>query len=60
MELIVGKKDLLKLVARVAAVAEKKGTNEILSNVLLASQGADTIRMAATDLLLAIDGTTAA
>src|SRR5271170_6300956 len=60
MELTVAKKDLLKLVTRMQGVAERKSTMPVLSNVLLAVEGVDTLRLAATDLYLALAGKVAA
>lgn len=56
MEVTVPKKDLLKLVARMQGVAERKSTMPVLSNVLLAVDGPSILRMAATDLYLALVG----
>src|SRR5580700_2011556 len=56
MELTVAKKDLLKLVARMQGVAERKSTMPVLSNVLLAVDGPSVLRAAATDLYLALVG----
>ncbi len=56
MELTVAKKDLLKLVSRMQGVAERKSTMPVLSNVLLAVDGPNALRLAATDLYLAIAG----
>jgi DNA polymerase-3 subunit beta len=56
MELTVAKKDLLKLVARMQGVAERKSTMPVLANVLLAVDGPSVLRLAATDLYLAIAG----
>jgi DNA polymerase-3 subunit beta len=56
MEITVAKKDLLKLVTRMQGVAERKSTMPVLSNVLLAVDGPNAIRLAATDLYLAIAG----
>ncbi|WP_394834106.1 DNA polymerase III subunit beta [Pendulispora rubella] len=60
MELTVAKKDLLKLVTRMQGVAERKSTMPVLSNVLLAVEGPNSLRLAATDLYLAIAGKVAA
>ena len=60
MELTVAKKDLLKLVGRMQGVAERKSTMPVLSNVLLAVDGPNALRLAATDLYLAISGRVAA
>ena len=56
MELTVAKKDLLRLVARMQGVAERKSTMPVLSNVLLAVDGPSALRAAATDLYLALVG----
>jgi len=56
MELSVAKKDLLKLVSRMQGVAERKSTMPVLSNVLLAVDGPNALRLAATDLYLSIAG----
>jgi DNA polymerase-3 subunit beta len=56
MELTVAKKDLLRLVTRMQGVAERKSTMPVLSNVLLAVDGPNALRIAATDLYLAISG----
>jgi DNA polymerase III subunit beta len=56
MELTVPKKELLKLVARMQGVAERKSTMPILSNVLLAIDGPSMLRIAATDMYLALVG----
>ncbi len=56
MELTVPKKDLLKLVVRMQGVAERKSTMPVLSNVLLAVDGPSALRIAATDLYLALVG----
>jgi DNA polymerase-3 subunit beta len=56
MELTVPKKDLLKLVSRMQGVAERKSTMPVLSNVLLAVDGPSALRVAATDLYLALVG----
>jgi DNA polymerase-3 subunit beta len=56
MELTVAKKDLLRLVTRMQGVAERKSTMPVLSNVLLAVEGPDSLRLAATDLYLSLAG----
>jgi DNA polymerase-3 subunit beta len=56
MEIVVAKKDLLRLVARMQGVAERKSTMPVLSNVLLTVDGPNALRLAATDLYLAISG----
>src|SRR5579859_3899697 len=56
MELTVPKKDLLRLITRMQGVAERKSTMPVLSNVLLAVDGPSALRVAATDLYLALVG----
>jgi DNA polymerase III subunit beta len=56
MDLTVPKKDLLRLVARMQGVAERKSTMPVLSNVLLAVDGPSALRVSATDLYLALTG----
>ena len=56
MELTVAKKDLLKIVARMQGVAERKSTMPVLANVLLAVDGSNALRLAATDLYLSLLG----
>jgi DNA polymerase-3 subunit beta len=56
MELTVPKKDLVKLIARMQGVAERKSTMPVLSNVLLAVDGPSMLRIAATDMYLALVG----
>lgn len=56
MEIILAKKDLLRLVARMQGVAERKSTMPILASVQLSTQGDDTVRLAATDMYLSLSG----
>lgn len=56
MELTVAKKDLLKIVARMQGVVERKSTMPVLANVLLAAEGSSGLRLAATDLYLSLLG----
>src|SRR6478672_4736588 len=56
MELTVAKRDLLKIVARMQGVAERKSTMPVLANVLLAAEGPNALRLAATDLYLSLLG----
>ena len=56
MQVQVAKKDLVRLVARCQGVADKKSTMPVLGNVLLEVDGTDSIRLAATDLNLAVSG----
>src|SRR5690349_5090853 len=59
MDLVIPKKDLLRLVARCQGVADKKSAMPALANVLLAAEG-NMMRVAATDLYLAVSGQTPA
>src|SRR5689334_8853367 len=59
MDLVIAKKDLLRLVARCQGVADKKSAMPALANVLLAVEG-NTLRVAATDLYLGVTGQTQA
>ena len=59
MDLVIAKKDLLRLVDRCQGVADKKSAMAVLANVLLAADG-NALRVAATDLYLAVSGQTAA
>lgn len=59
MDLVVAKKDLLRLVARCQGVADKKSAMPVLANVLLSADG-NVLHVAATDLYLAVSGHTAA
>lgn len=56
MELTVAKKDLLRSVARMQGVAERKSTMPVLANVLLAVEETRGLRLAATDLYLSLVG----
>ncbi len=55
MDLVLPKKDLLKLVARCHGVADKKSAMPALANVLLAAEG-NALRVSATDLYLSVSG----
>ncbi len=57
MHVVVSKKDLLRVLSRCQAVADKKSTMPVLANVLLETAGNDALRLAATDLYLAVSGT---
>ena len=57
MDLVIAKKDLLRLVARRQGVADKKSAMPALANVLLAAEG-NTLRVSATDLYLSVSGQT--
>ncbi|HLV65020.1 MAG TPA: DNA polymerase III subunit beta [Polyangiaceae bacterium] len=57
MHVVVSKKDLLKILTRCQGVADKKSTMPVLGNVLLEVEGQNRLRVAATDLHLAVSGT---
>jgi DNA polymerase III subunit beta len=57
MDLVIPKKDLLPLVDRCQGVADKKSAMPALANILLSAEG-NTLRVAATDLYLAVTGQT--
>jgi DNA polymerase-3 subunit beta len=57
MDLVIPKKDLLRLVTRCHGVADKKSAMPALANVLLAAEG-NALRVAATDLYLSVSGQT--
>ncbi len=56
MQVAVSKKDLLRILARCQGVADKKSTMPVLGNVLIEVSGPDEIKLAATDLYLAVSG----
>ena len=56
MDVTVAKKDLLRFVARAQAIADKKSTMPILSNVLLDASGQGGLTVSATDLYLSLSG----
>jgi DNA polymerase-3 subunit beta len=56
MDVTVPKKDLIRLVGRCQGVADKKSTMPALSNVLISVSGPSELRVAATDLYLAMSG----
>jgi DNA polymerase-3 subunit beta len=56
MDVILSKKDLLRLFGRTGGVADKKSTMPILSNVLLQTDGS-TLKASATDLFMAVTAT---
>jgi DNA polymerase III subunit beta len=60
MEFTASKKDLLRLVARMQGVADRKSTMPVLSSVLMATDGKDGVRLTATDLYLGLQGRIAA
>jgi DNA polymerase-3 subunit beta len=57
MEFVVNKREFVKGLSRVQSVADKKSAMPILSNVLLTADTSGVVRLAATDLLLAMEGT---
>lgn len=57
MHVVATKKDLLRVLSRCQGVADKKSTMPVLGNVLLEVSGPNQMRLAATDLLLAVSGT---
>jgi DNA polymerase-3 subunit beta len=56
MHVVVGRKDLLRVLARCQGVANRKSTMPVLGNVLLEVEGPDRVKLAATDLYLAVSG----
>jgi DNA polymerase III subunit beta len=56
MQVVVSKKDLLRILGRCQGVADKKSTMPVLGNVLIEVAGPDELRLAATDLYLAVSG----
>jgi DNA polymerase-3 subunit beta len=59
MDLVIPKKDLLRLVARCQGVADRKSAMPALSNVLLTAEG-NVLRVSATDMYLGLTGQTPA
>lgn len=59
MQLTIAKKELLKILARMQGVAERKSTMPVLANVLLETDGQG-LRIAATDLYLCLVGSVSA
>jgi DNA polymerase-3 subunit beta len=59
MEITVAKKDLLKLLARVGSVTERRSTMQALSNVLFTADGQE-LRLFATDNAMAMAGSISA
>lgn len=57
MQVAVSKKDLLRILSRCQGVADRKSTMPVLGNVLLDVEGPGMLRLAATDLYLAVSGT---
>lgn len=59
MDVIIPKKELLRLVARCQGVADKKSAMPALANILLVAEG-NSLRVAATDMYLSVSGQSAA
>ncbi len=57
MQVVVTKSDLLRVLGRCQGVANKKSTMPVLGTVLLEVDGPDRLRLAATDLYLAVSAT---
>lgn len=55
MDVVIPKKDLLRLVARCQGVADKKSAMPALANVLLVTEGS-ALRASATDMYLSVSG----
>ncbi len=56
MQVVVTKKDFARILDRCQGVADKKGTMPVLGNVLVEVVGPGQLRLAATDLFLAVSG----
>ncbi len=56
MQVVVTKKDFSRILDRCQGVADKKGTMPVLGNVLVEVVGPGQLRLAATDLFLAVSG----
>lgn len=54
MEFIIRQRDFLRGLARTHAVADRKNSMAILSNILLSTEGSGRLRLAATDLYLGV------
>lgn len=57
MELVISKKNFLRGLARTHAVADRKSSMPILSNILLTTDSTTSLRFAATDLYLSVAAT---
>ena len=57
MELVIIKKNLVRALGRTYAVADRKSSMPILSNVLVTTQDTGTLRFAGTDLYLGVSAT---
>ncbi len=60
MQVVVNKKDFSRILDRCQGVADKKGTMPVLGNVLIEVVGPGQLRLAATDLFLAVSGVVSA
>lgn len=60
MELTISKREFLRGLGRTYAVADRKSSMPILSNVLLSAHGTDSVRLSATDLYLGVTSLVAA
>src|SRR5688500_18263060 len=58
MELTISKRNFLRGLARTHAVADRKSSMPILSNILISTDGPSTVRFSATDLYLGVSATT--
>jgi DNA polymerase III subunit beta len=56
MEFTIAKRDFVRGLARAHGIAERKSSMPILSNVLVAAEGASMIRLSATDLAVSVSG----
>ncbi len=54
MELTIQKRDFLRGLARTHAVADRKSSMPILSNILVSAEGSEALRLSATDLYLGV------
>jgi DNA polymerase III subunit beta len=54
MEFTIGRKDFLRAIARTHAVADRKSSMPILSNIFLETENTGRLRLAATDLYLGV------
>lgn len=57
MELVISKKNLVRALGRTHAVADRKSSMPILSNVLCSTEDTGTLRFAGTDLYLGVSAT---
>jgi DNA polymerase III subunit beta len=57
MQVVVNKRDLVRIVARCQGVADKRSTMPMLGNVLVETEGTGLLKLSATDLYLGLTGT---